>query len=407
MSTWRDKLRRVRLRDGRVLIGASFRGVPFFVDDSEREGGRRTVPHQFPFRDRPYIDDLGRRMRVFSVEGYVLGEDYVAQRDQLLDALENQAGPGELVHPYHGVRRAICSQLQVRESRLEGRMARFTLEFQEAEDVSTPTEADDAPQRTDASADAVVEASTDELEDSLSVEGQPSFALASVTDEVRGVSDAMDEALAPLVDAAQEWARIDQELQAISAEAESLIRSPRQLVDALVGAMRSTVETAADIPRDIMRALLDSYDVRSPPSAIGDTDTRKTERDNQSAVGDGVRRVMLAEAARLAPRVDHDSEDDAISDRDRILERIDEQSRTSGPATYAALVQLRADVTRAVPGNRELARIVTEQRNEPTPALVLSYQLYGHTRNERDIVRRNRLQHPGFAVGRLRVLSDG
>jgi prophage DNA circulation protein len=129
--TWREELRRVSF-GGKLLIGASFRGLPFFVDSSERAGGRRLVVHEFPLRDAPFVEDLGRKARTFRVEGYVIGDDYLAQRDSLLTALEDVSGPGELIHPHHGALRASCVGVAVRETRAEGGLATFAIEFAEA-----------------------------------------------------------------------------------------------------------------------------------------------------------------------------------------------------------------------------------------------------------------------------------
>jgi prophage DNA circulation protein len=84
-----------------TLYPASFRGVPFIVEDNSGEFGRRGSLHEYPFRDIPYAEDLGRRARRFSLQVFVLGDDCAAQRDALLNAME-QFGPGLLVHPSMG-----------------------------------------------------------------------------------------------------------------------------------------------------------------------------------------------------------------------------------------------------------------------------------------------------------------
>ncbi|MFX9939048.1 DNA circularization N-terminal domain-containing protein, partial [Acinetobacter baumannii] len=65
--TWRDQLR-----------PASFRGVPFHVTQATGTFGRRSVTHEYPFRDLPYVEDLGRRARTLRIEALLLGEDYMA-----------------------------------------------------------------------------------------------------------------------------------------------------------------------------------------------------------------------------------------------------------------------------------------------------------------------------------------
>src|SRR5690349_9842319 len=117
---WQDKLRK-----------ASFRGVPFQVDTSEGTFGRRGVVHEYPLRDTPFVEDLGRRARSLSVEGFVLGSDYMAARDALLAALERR-GPGTLVHPYLGELVVSVQEVKLRESTAEGGLARFGITFLES-----------------------------------------------------------------------------------------------------------------------------------------------------------------------------------------------------------------------------------------------------------------------------------
>ena len=49
---WRDR-----------LLDASFRGAAFRVESHSAEAaGRRAAVHQYPGRDTPYAEDLGRRV---------------------------------------------------------------------------------------------------------------------------------------------------------------------------------------------------------------------------------------------------------------------------------------------------------------------------------------------------------
>lgn len=81
-----------------TLQPASFRGVPFVVEEDNGENGRRGEVHEYWGRDVPYAEDGGRRARRIEVRGYVIGLDCAAQRDQLLGAVE-QRGPGLLILP--------------------------------------------------------------------------------------------------------------------------------------------------------------------------------------------------------------------------------------------------------------------------------------------------------------------
>ena len=95
--TWKD-----RLQD------ASFRGVPFKVEEESAGTGRRVETHEYPNRDKPYTEDLGKVTFRPSITAYVVGDDCFDQRDRLIEAL-NKPGPGTLVHPTYGeVRKAVA-----------------------------------------------------------------------------------------------------------------------------------------------------------------------------------------------------------------------------------------------------------------------------------------------------------
>ena len=117
---WQDRLRQ-----------GSFRGARFHVEDHKHASGRRVHLHEYPGKDEPYPEDLGRKAREFEVQCYVIGPDYMAARDALIDACE-AAGPGTLVHPYFGTRRVQCMDCEETESAQRGGIALFTLKFVEA-----------------------------------------------------------------------------------------------------------------------------------------------------------------------------------------------------------------------------------------------------------------------------------
>lgn len=406
--SWRDELRRVTMPDGRRMIGASFRGVPFFVESADRAGGRRTIVHEFPLRDDPTVEDLGRRARVFSVEGYVIGDDYLRQRDALLAALEDVAGPGELVHPYYGTLRAVCSSLSVRETITDGGMARFLIEFSEAPaQVVAPAEAPDLDADVATAATAVEAALLLDLEDSYNIDGEPAFALESIADDLAALSVDLGANLAAITRDTQELARIDAEVKEIVGDAAALIREPADAITRLRAVLSALADTAAASPRSVFRAIMDVYDAVVIDLVEGDTDTRVLERANQQAMGGALRQALLVEAALRLVNVPHVSVDDAVADRARLVAAMDEQLADAGNAVYPAMSLLRASVLLAVPGDAVLARVVTTERRVAVPSLFLAYQLYGSLEQEQDIIDRNGIQHPGFIAGTVGVLSRG
>lgn len=82
----------------RTLRPASFRGVPFYVERDQVETGRRLVVHEFPLKDAPYIEDLGRDTNKISVTAYLVGDTSDDAEKSLRSACE-QRGSGSLSLP--------------------------------------------------------------------------------------------------------------------------------------------------------------------------------------------------------------------------------------------------------------------------------------------------------------------
>jgi prophage DNA circulation protein len=120
------------------LLPASFRGAGFHVETNARASGRRIAMHEFPKRDDPYAEDMGRRARRHPVTAYIVqsvlnGFDYVPERDALIDALEAE-GPGLLILPTLGEYSVVCAGYNVAERRERGGYCEFEIDFLESGD---------------------------------------------------------------------------------------------------------------------------------------------------------------------------------------------------------------------------------------------------------------------------------
>lgn len=137
-----------------ALLPASFRGVPFGVSDERGSAGRRGRVHEYPFRDMPYAEDLGRRARRWQVTGFVLGDDAALQRNALITACE-QKGPGILIHPTLGLLRVQVDPdvpVEWTERWDEGRLIEIHMAFVEPGEVLYPQAAADTQGAVDTAA---------------------------------------------------------------------------------------------------------------------------------------------------------------------------------------------------------------------------------------------------------------
>src|SRR5215471_12073324 len=136
----------------RRLRCASFKGVPFYVDQQGQGSGRRTVTHEYPKRDIPYAEDMGRLAYRYQMTGYLItiaggigvrqvngmAADYSLNRDPLRAALDS-IGPGILNDPYNPDLQHLgyplqfmCERYTCSESRERGGYCVFEMSFVEA-----------------------------------------------------------------------------------------------------------------------------------------------------------------------------------------------------------------------------------------------------------------------------------
>ncbi|MCS6113021.1 DNA circularization protein [Shewanella baltica] len=85
-------------------LTASFRGVEFLLEEADGESGRRAIPHAYPKKEIGYTEDNGKVLTQERISGRVVGDNYFEQLQAILEAL-NKQGPGELVHPWFGIRK--------------------------------------------------------------------------------------------------------------------------------------------------------------------------------------------------------------------------------------------------------------------------------------------------------------
>ena len=125
--SWRDNLH-----------PASFRGAAFHTDDRTFVSGLALVNHEFPKRNTPFAEDMGKEQWRCPVRAYVIGKDYMAARDELKRALD-QNGPGTYVDHWDGELRAIVETWSVSEFASEGGWAVFDITFVEPGGDAGPT----------------------------------------------------------------------------------------------------------------------------------------------------------------------------------------------------------------------------------------------------------------------------
>lgn len=384
---WRDNLR-----------SASFRGVAFEVDSATLTAGRRLARHEYPQRDEPFLEDMGKKAREYRIDAFIIGPDYMQGRDQLLDALE-KPGPGQLVHPYYGTLKVtVTGQCQLTESTNFGGMAKVSIEMVEAGVQQEPRATDDTLAVLDAQIAAAEETAALDFSKSFSVDGAADFVVADALKSVNGILAVPGMALGNL---ASIRANPLSALQAILPEnLLSSLSTPLALAKGLVLLVRAIPEV-----RELFR-------YAQPVSvATGSTPDRKAMNSNSTALAGLVSFLAVTKRIRDLVGAEPDTLDQVRAHRAEIVDRVDSLifSDFIGQESVDAIVQLRTDAVKHFSAiTPDLPRIVQRNYSVVLPAVVLAHDFYGDAwlaqAREEELIRRNLVQHPGFVPAGKPVL---
>lgn len=433
--SWKDSLR-----------DASFRGISFFVESHNADFGRRNVLHEYPLRDVPYSEDMGRKQQGFSVEAYVIGDDYLRKRDALISACE-KGERGKLIHPYLGKKFVVVTDCKLSENVREGRMARFSISFVEAGERQFPAAKKDFISKLKAAAEKLNNKVQSFFEKVYAIAQMPQDMLDNIKSVVTTFSNTALGIKGNILGIVAEYVFTAKE---ISTTATSLVLTPYDLVKGLIGIIKKIPDIFDDHDQ-AMQAFepflnfggvnfggktvsgFPENNALKPPTipntvlVLGVTPARTQEAINVHALVNVVKQVAIAEAVKMALEIDYPTYQDAVAQRDELLEIIDQQinqagltaqieTMAAGVATdvfyeevyqalqdddvYQALQDVRKSLIEAIPTpDTDLPSLVPYFNKQTQPSLVLTYDLYEALVNEEDLVQRNHVAHPGFIPG--------
>lgn len=395
---WRDR-----------LLTASYRGVEFFIDSEEIEGGKRAEIHEYPERDEPFIEELGKGARTFRVACYILGDDFIDERDKLLDAFET-AGPGTLVLPTRGEFSAICLSHRSIQSSDEGRIARIEATFVRAGLNAFPQALSDTREAVLDSVEPGILASSARFLARFTADALPDWVEQSAADGIAAIRDGL-RTVVDLVDGpADETASLVRALDDFGDDALDLAREPARMAAEFQSHMLALGELGAT-PRRLYDTLasslgaLDSLDVTA-----GVTPHRITAATQSDALREIYRRNVVLELARVSTRVDFESREDALAFADDLGAKLQDEISVAGDvqddeglaALQEALGAIVADLDARA---KQLPRRTTLELAVSTPALVVAHRAHGDATRDAEIVARNRVRNPAFVpAGEIEIL---
>lgn len=384
--SWREQMR-----------PASFRGVPFHVDGDDLVAGRRTVVHEYPQRDKPYAEDMGRATREISFYGFVVGPDFMSARDALLSALETE-GPGQLIHPYYGTVQVSVLRCRVSHSREEGGMARFDLAFSEAGELVFPSSQLATDRHVQFCAADTLAALASWFEGAFTISSLAEWAADAAQRNLDGVRDAV-QGLVTDADPTGQWSHLVAEQSP-----QSVTQTPSSLAGQMIAALAppESVQSAGNSGNAFSSLIswsASGNQALATPTATGATDPMGVQADtNAAALRALARGALLVQGADQASRMPVTVYQDAMAARRILTRAIDaEILATTDDGLLNAWSDLRAALHRDLSIRaKNAARLVTITPRATIPAVALAYDLYEDTRRMVEIVARNKIRHPSF-----------
>lgn len=172
------------------LLPASFRGVPFQVDDISHSAGDTVVVREYPFQDLPTVFRMGEAAEEIRFSAYVIGDEYIAQREALRAVL---TGEGVLVHPTAGsIRVYVAGRFSIKENpTYEGGVARFDLTFIRAESRRYPTGVTNTEGDAIEAADEATDAAEQQFATEFELDGLQGWVADSARFSMRSTLDAV------------------------------------------------------------------------------------------------------------------------------------------------------------------------------------------------------------------------
>lgn len=381
------------------LEKAFFRNIEFLVETAETEIGRRNKVHEYPFRDVPYAQPLGRRKRDYSFNAYFLGDDYMDRRDRLMKAIEEDDTPGTLLHPTLGAVRVVPGDCKIKWSNKEGGIEYLELTFEQAGELLQPDPSDLARVIAQRRARELARRLVDAFGNSYKSKGLSDFIRRNAANLIgEGVKQIVKGFNAgPKNDGASDYQdRINEYQSRIDTD----VTEPETLGNNTSGLI-SDLSTVYDSPRDAYKAqkIITDFSAIEPVGLSNNTPERQQDRLNRRLILSLFKDTSLSQLCLLATDIEFVSREEALKFRDELDTLLDDAILRAGDddQTYQALVELRAAILADINERAiNLPTIQTIKITDSLPALVVAYDIYENANKDADIIERNSIRHPGF-----------
>lgn len=401
MATCRDWLS--------TLWSASFKGVPFYTEKTEQSGGRRLAVHTFPFRDDPFVEDMGEAPATFSVSAYV-ASDLADVEAGAFAAVLAADGPGVLVLPTHGPTTVRCQTFRREASKDKHGFIAFELSFVREGSAIAIASAPFLGQLVFAAVDVLAAAAVALFGRTTRVAGYADFVAEGASAAVQETAGAIDVIRTSTTNDATVSADVRDIVTDVVVNAPTMINRltgvDASAADQIITAARTlSGGMTAEAAVSSFAAMFDAY----PPDAVPAVETinQAAAREARSSVARIARIAALCAYAEAMARREFKTRPEGITARADVVELFDvEIGRSDDADTAVALQNTRGAIVAYLSRTiTTLAPIVTVEAPRNMPALWWAHRLYGDPLRATELVERNGVRHPQFMPTTFEALA--
>lgn len=401
------------------LRPASFRGVSFEVSKTVLNVGRRVQVFEYPQRDVPFVEDLGKAARRVTITAFTTGTDYISRMKKVISTLEKE-GSGRYVDPWLGAMEVTPES--VSSPTFEStRVASITITFVESGKYRFPNALVDTSTLCDKVAQALKDSALGAFVKEFDLDGVTDFVKKAVSGDIASLlSNENLQFIGEMMETADGIADVANDVLTLVEGGPKVLGGRIMDVLGLAG-VGSTVAAWTTVARRISR-LVESDDFNTAQNKKTDSAEATKIVIAVSAAEAFVRTIEIANAVQAVSQVGTERDkadagstaetiayDDMISVRDEVLTAIDDEMlKTENDEVYRALEEARSAVFQDITARAEnRARLVDYTPVGVLPALVLAYERYGDATREAEIIERNHIQHGSFVpMKTLKLLNE-
>lgn len=409
-QTWRDQ-----------MLPASFRGINFLIPQASVPVGMKVQLHEFPQRDEPYAEQMGKQAQVHRLVCWIIGDDCFERRDKFMEAVQTP-GAGELVHPWLGRMQVKAGEAELTHDFKQGGMAAFAVTFYPDIPLKFPTAKVNTQQQVVKASDSLLDSAVARYKSAMAKVDQARLGLARLRNSLSGVYTVIQQQFSTIIGAFTNLTGFVQSLMNAPDSLSSLFSSyfSEFSVDDYLGddsgsSYRNSVATATQ-QTEAVASINTVSDSGGVDAAAASQATANLVQDallvqvaliisEMPVASQPVSTATVAsveqQAVQPIVRPEVPVADDVIELRDNLNEAIFQASLKADPEHYMVLNTLRQTIVKHLTAVAESGvRLVEITPPETLSALVLAYRRFGDATRESEVVQRNRLRHPGFVPAR-------